>query len=172
MIDGRQFRNTIGLFATGVTVIVSGEGDNLHAMTANAVMSLSLDPMLLIVGVHKKAKLAALLQAGQGFSVNILSQEQKDLSNYFAGGWRETELPAFHFLPWSGAPRLEGCVAAVGCDLEQLLEGGDHWIAVGRVVALYQADDTNQPLLFYGGQYHELATQTEYVTPVNWDFEW
>ena len=172
MINGRQFRNTIGLFATGVAVIVSGDGDSVRAMTANAVTSLSLDPMLLVVCVHKKAHLAEMLQAGNGFSVNILRQEQKDLSNYFAGGWHEEEPPFFQFVPWQGASRLEGSLASVGCQLHQLLEGGDHWLVIGEVVALYQADDVQNPLLFYAGRYQEIALEPDYVPPVNWDFEW
>ena len=173
MINGRNFRNTIGLFATGVTVIVSGEGNEVRAMTANAVSSLSLDPMLLMIGVHKKARLAEMLQAGQGFTVNILCQEQKELSNYFAGGLKaEDELPQFTFIPWQGAPRLAGCLAAIGCELYELLEGGDHWIAVGKVVALYQAEDTRRPLLFYKARYRALAADADYTIPVSWDFGW
>jgi flavin reductase (DIM6/NTAB) family NADH-FMN oxidoreductase RutF len=172
MINGRDFRNTIGLFATGVTVIASGAGDELRAMTANAVTSLSLDPMLLIVGVHKKAHLAEMLLAGHGFSINILRQEQKDLSNYFAGGWQEEQPPTFRFIPWQGAPRLEGCLASIGCNLHQLLEGGDHWIAVGEVVAIYRARNVKNPLLFYQGRYKELGSGLDDAVPVNWDFGW
>ena len=172
MINGREFRNVMGLFATGVTVIVSGSGDETRAMTANAVTSLSLDPMLIIVGVHKKAHLGQLLEAGHGFSVNILRQQQKDLSNYFAGGWQGEEPPPFKFIPWPGAPRLEGCIAAIGCELHELLEGGDHWIAVGQVVALHKARSLKNPLLFYQGHYQKLDPGLDDVTPVNWDFGW
>ena len=172
MINGRDFRNTIGLFATGVTVIVSGAGDDLRAMTANAVTSLSLDPMLLIVGVHKKAHLAEMLQAGHSFSVNVLRQEQKHLSNYFAGGWSEEAPPPFRFVSWQGAPRLEGSLASIGCDLYELLEGGDHWIAVGEVVALYKARNIKNPLIFYQGRYKELDPGLDDAIPVNWDFGW
>ncbi|MCB8945083.1 MAG: flavin reductase [Ardenticatenaceae bacterium] len=173
MINGRDFRNTIGLFATGVTVIVSGDGEEARAMTANAVSSLSMEPMLLMVGVHKKARLAERLQAGHGFSVNILRQEQKDLSNYFAGGWTsDAEPPEFRFVPAPGAPRLDGCLAAIGCKLHELLEGGDHWIAVGEVVDLYRSEETRRPLLFYKGRYRALATDADYTIPVSWDFGW
>jgi flavin reductase (DIM6/NTAB) family NADH-FMN oxidoreductase RutF len=172
MINGRDFRNTIGLFATGVTVIASGTDDDLRAMTANAVTSLSLEPLLLVVAVHKKARLAQMLQAGYGFSVNILRQEQKDLSNYFAGGWQKEKPPPFRFVPWQGASRLEGCLASIGCNLHQLLEGGDHWIAVGEVVALYKARNVKNPLIFYQGRYKELDAGLDDAIPVNWDFGW
>ncbi|MFQ5421655.1 MAG: flavin reductase family protein, partial [Anaerolineae bacterium] len=127
MIDPREFRRTIGLFGTGVTVLASGEGDELRAMTANAVTSLSLEPMLLIACIHKKARIVANLNKGWGFSVNILRQEQQPLSNYFAGAWHEDEPPHFDFVPMDGGPRLVGCSASIGCRLNELLPGGDHW---------------------------------------------
>jgi flavin reductase (DIM6/NTAB) family NADH-FMN oxidoreductase RutF len=172
-LDSLAYRHTIGLFATGVTVVASGEGDGLRAMTANAVTSLSLDPMLLIVCVHKKASLAAKLLKEKGFSVNILRQEQQDLSNYFAGGWRdEGTPPPFEFLPWHGGPRLKGSVASLGCEHDQILEGGDHWIVIGRVIALHQGKVRKNPLLFYRGRYRRLATDPEYDIPAVWDFAW
>jgi 3-hydroxy-9,10-secoandrosta-1,3,5(10)-triene-9,17-dione monooxygenase reductase component len=113
-----------------------------------------------------------MLLAGHGFSVNNLRQEQKDLSNNFAGGWQEEQPPTFRFIPWQAAPRLEGCLASNGCDMHKLLEGGDHWIAVGEVVAIYRARNIKNPLLFYQGRYKELASGLDDAVPVNWDFGW
>lgn len=171
-IDTLAYRHTIGLFATGVTVIASGEGADLRAMTANAVTSLSLDPMLLIVCVHKQARLAAELQKQSGFSLNILRQEQQDLSNYFAGGWKEETLPEFEFVPWHGGPRLKGCIAAIGCEHHEILEGADHWIVVGKVVALHRSDGSQNPLIFFRGRYRELAAEPGHDIPAVWDFAW
>lgn len=172
-IDELAYRHTIGLFATGVTVVACGDGDTLRAaMTANAVTSLSLDPMLLIVCVHKKARLAAQLLADEGFSVNILHQEQQDLSNYFAGGWKEDAPPHYEFVKWQGGPRLKGCAAAIGCEHYQVVEGGDHWIVIGKVVAVHRGDDSQNPLLYYQGHYRALAAEPGYEIPAIWDFQW
>lgn len=172
-LDSLAYRHTIGLFATGVTVVACGEGDELRVMTANAVTSLSLDPMLLIVCVHKKASLAAELLKEKGFSVNILREEQQDLSNFFAGGWRDGATPpAYKFLPWHGGPRLRGCLAALGCEHYQILQGGDHWIVIGKVIALHQGRKRQDPLLFYRGRYRKMASEPEYDIPAVWDFAW
>lgn len=155
-LDSRLFRSTLGLFATGVTVVATGAGDNFHAMTVNAFSSLSLDPPLVLFCPSKKAKMAELLPDTRGFSINLLRTDQQPLSNFFAGMWKEPEPPIFRFLDWEGGPRLENGLASIGCTLEHLLEGGDHWIAVGRVVALHLGAEPRRPLLFYSGKYREL----------------
>lgn len=162
----------MGLFATGVTVVATGSGEDLRAMTANAVTSLSLEPALLICCLSKKAKMTSRLQKEQGFSVNILCQEQQDLSTYFAGGWKDETRPDFEFVPWQGGPLLQGCAAAIGCELVQMLEGGDHWIVIGRVVALCEGAVPTNPLIFYRGHYHSLATKPANEIPAIWYFDW
>lgn len=156
MLDPRAFRNTIGLFATGVTVIVTQVGADIQAMTANAVSSLSLDPMLVLFCPGKKAHLAQSLEAMTGFSLNILRDDQQALSTYFAGGWKEPTAPPFRFVPGEGAPRLEGALASLQCEKLQVIDGGDHWIVIGRVVALHQGIEPRKPLLFYSGQYRSV----------------
>lgn len=161
-ITPREFRNTIGLFATGVTVIaVVHDDDELHAMTANAVTSLSLDPPLVIFCLAKRARMVDELKRANGFAINILREDQKPLSDYFAGRRRGPQPPPFRFVAWQGGPRLEGCIAAVGCQLEECVEGGDHIIVVGRVVSLYQAPEPRRPLLFFAGTYRHLDTEAE-----------
>jgi flavin reductase (DIM6/NTAB) family NADH-FMN oxidoreductase RutF len=172
LLDSRAYRKAMGLFATGVTVVASGIGENLRAMTANAVTSLSLEPALLIFCLSKKANMATQLQKEQGFSVNILGQKQQDLSIYFAGGWKDETRPDFEFIPWQGGPLLQGCAAAIGCVLYQMLEGGDHWIVIGKVVALHEGIVPANPLIFYRGHYHSLATEPEYEIPAIWYFDW
>lgn len=155
-IDPRAFRHTVGQFATGVTVIATEVDGAIRAMTANAFTSLSLDPPLVICCIGKTARIAASLRSASGFSVNILRQNQQDLSTYFSSAWKLPEPPSFTFTPWEGGPRLEGCAAALGCAVESLLEGGDHWILVGRVQALYRTEQAHTPLVFYGGRYVNL----------------
>ena len=152
-------RDTLALFATGVTVVAAQHGDHVHAMTANAVTSLSLRPALVILCVSKQAKMAAELELGSPFSINILREDQQAMSNFFAGQWLDTLPPPFHFDPWEQTPRLHGCSAALACRVDSQLEGGDHWIVVGRVRATYRATETPDPLVFYAGKYRRLAPQ-------------
>ena len=164
--DPKHYRRVMGQFPTGVTVILTQVDEEVHGMTANAVTSLSLDPLLLILCVDKKAHMAELLQQGGTFTVNILRDDQELLSRYFAGGARHGMTPpAFHFVPWQATLRLEGCLAALACEIQELLEGGDHWIVVGRVQALYEGDSPRDPLLFYGGEYHRLAAPSSPEAP-------
>jgi 3-hydroxy-9,10-secoandrosta-1,3,5(10)-triene-9,17-dione monooxygenase reductase component len=98
-----------------------------------------------------------VIHLASGFSVNILTQEQQSLSTCFAGGWKEPEPPPFSFEPWKAGPKLAGISAALGCAVETIHEGGDHFIVVGRVLALYRCEPAEQPLVFNAGRYTALA---------------
>ncbi|MCW5849625.1 MAG: flavin reductase [Anaerolineae bacterium] len=155
--DPKLYRRVMGQFATGVTVILTQVDEEIHGMTANAVTSLSLDPLLLILGVDKKAHMAEMLQRAGVFTVNILRDDQEPLSRYFAGGARRgMAKPEFHFVPWGRAPRLGGCLASLACQVDGILEGGDHWIVVGRVTDLYEGPPPHHPMIFYAGRYRQL----------------
>ena len=156
-IDARAFRQTVGQFVTGVTVIAADVDGSVRAMTANSFTSLSLDPPLVLFCVGKETKMGQLIESAAGFSVNILQQDQQHLSTYFAGGWKEETPPTFTFETWDGGPRLSGSAASLGCSIETIYEGGDHWIVIGRVIALYRAEDTGRPLVFCAGRYTALA---------------
>ena len=152
-IDSRTLRQTVGQFATGVTIIAVEAEGRVHAMTVNSFTSLSLDPPLVLFCLGKDTRTSQLVRAAEGFSVNILARGQRDLSAFFAGSWKEPVLPAFSFVPWEGGPRLEGCAAAIGCQVHALHEGGDHWIVVGRVLAAHRPDEECAPLVFHAGRY-------------------
>ena len=158
-IDPRAFRHTVGQFATGVTVIATEAGGSIQALTANSFTSLSLDPPLVLFCVGKTAHLSAHLGNTTGFSVNILAQSQRDLSTYFAGSWKQASPPPFDFISWDGVHRLDGCAAALGCAVETIYEGGDHWIVVGRVLSLYRNERACPPLVFCAGRYATLAIE-------------
>ena len=161
-IDGRAFRNVMGLFATGVTVVTTQVNGQPHAMTANAITSVSLDPLLVLACVQKKAHMAEALQQSSHFSINILSERQQNLSNYFAGYWPEdVDPPPFEFLPWATGPRLEGVIGALACNVHDFIEGGDHWIVIGQVIDLYQQESPENPLLYYTGKYGRLLNGVE-----------
>jgi flavin reductase (DIM6/NTAB) family NADH-FMN oxidoreductase RutF len=154
--DARTFRQTVGHFATGVTVIAAEVDGDVRGMTANAFSSLSLDPPLVLFCCGKSAHMSEAIRHAARFSVNMLAETQQDVSTYFAGGWKEPAPPPFSFVPWSGVHRLHGCIAAIGCHVETILEGGDHWIVVGRVIALHRGDGEQAPLLFFRGRYGRL----------------
>ena len=155
-IDVRAFRHTVGQFVTGVTVIAAEVEGSIRAMTANSFTSLSLDPPLVLYCVGKTTHMGQLVHAAPRFSVNILRQDQQNLSTYFAGGWKEPSPPPFSFVNWEGGHRLDGCPAAIGCALEGIYEGGDHWIVIGRVVTLFRSEQTFAPLVFRAGHYATL----------------
>jgi flavin reductase (DIM6/NTAB) family NADH-FMN oxidoreductase RutF len=143
-----------------VTIITTEIDGVIRALTVNSFTAVSLDPPLVLFCVGKGTKTGQIIHKATGFAVNILRREQQDLSSYFAGGWAQPSPPAFTFLPWNGGPRLDGCPAAVGCSTYAIHEGGDHWIVVGRVLALHCTACTS-PLLFHGSRYANLGTTFE-----------
>jgi flavin reductase (DIM6/NTAB) family NADH-FMN oxidoreductase RutF len=156
-VNTRLYRRTMGLFATGVTVlaITTADGEPI-GMTANSLTSVSLEPTLLLVCVQKTAHIMPRLLAADFFSLSILSEEQAALSDYFAGLSESPGSPPFEFVAWEGGARLADCVGAVGCLRHEVLEGGDHWIVLGRVCALYRTENPRNPLIFFGGSYRRL----------------
>jgi flavin reductase (DIM6/NTAB) family NADH-FMN oxidoreductase RutF len=152
-VDRRTFRQTVGQFVTGVTVIATESEGSVRAMTVNSFTSLSLDPPLVLFCVGKTTRTGQLIRSAAGFSVNVLRQEQQALSTYFAGGWDRPDPPPFSFVRWVGGPRLDRCAAALGCSIEAIHEGGDHWIVIGRVLALHCTERPCAPLVFFGGRY-------------------
>lgn len=159
-IDPRAFRQTVGQFATGVTVVTTLVDGTIRAMTVNSFTGLSLDPPMVLFCVGKATKTGQIIHAASGFAVNILRQGQQDLSTYFAGGWTRPAPPPFTFLEWRGGPRLDGCAAAIGCAIATIHEGGDHWIVTGRVLEMYRVAGA-APLIFHGGRYANLGATFE-----------
>jgi flavin reductase (DIM6/NTAB) family NADH-FMN oxidoreductase RutF len=154
--EPRRYRDTIGLFATGVAIIVGRAGDEVLAMTVNAVSSVSLDPMLVMFCPSKKTRFAERLDTLSGFSINILRHEQQALSTYFAGGWKGPVPPPFRFIPSPCALRIEGSLASIDCELEKLIDAGDHWLVIGQVIDLHSGIGPHRPLLFYQGRYRSV----------------
>lgn len=158
-LTAEEYRRTMGQFATGVTVLTTSKPDGTPmAMTANAVTSVSLDPLLLLVCVSKNAEMAPVITQANTFSLSILARAQQDLSNYFAGMWPEdTPLPEFTFKSWGIGYRLENCLGALRCRRAEVIEGGDHYIVMGEVTGLYRIEHDDDPLLYYKGRYLRTA---------------
>lgn len=155
----RQFRDVMGRFATGVTVVTTASDDVTRAMTANAVSSLSLDPLLLLVCVQHSASIHDVLIDAGVFAVNILAGDQLELSQLFAsrGEFDEPMGGVSYRSGQTGAPLLDGVLAWVDCEVHERLDGGDHSIFVGRAVDFSIARPDAPPLLFYGGGYFSLG---------------
>jgi flavin reductase (DIM6/NTAB) family NADH-FMN oxidoreductase RutF len=147
------FRRTLGMFATGVTIITTQSGEQVHGMTANAFMSVSLRPPLVLISVDKRAKMNTLLREGVKFGVNVLAEDQRELSDHFAGrpGDRSREA-RFTFI--HDTPLVEGALAHLVARAERSYWGGDHSLFLGRVE--YARYGSGTPLLFHGGQYEQL----------------
>jgi flavin reductase (DIM6/NTAB) family NADH-FMN oxidoreductase RutF len=154
--DPKSFRAALGLFATGVAVIATHIDGQDHAMTANAVSSLSLEPPLVLFCPAKRARFSQLLAQASGFSVNFLRDEQEALSTYFAGSWQEPVPPPYRFVVMNGLPRLEGCLASLMCSKRDIFEGGDHWLVTLEVLQLHRGVEPLRPLLFFGGKYRRV----------------
>jgi len=151
-----EFRNTVGSFATGVTVITTRGSDHRYGMTANAFSSVSLDPPLILVCVIRDTEGSRNISANEIFAVNVLGEPHEPISRYFAGRERPRGLDAFKDVPHreavTGAPIIDGAAAFLDCRLVATHDAGDHLIFVGEVVALGQDPDV-RPLLFHGGRY-------------------
>ncbi|MGO9996073.1 MAG: flavin reductase family protein [Steroidobacteraceae bacterium] len=152
-LQPKEFRDALGLFATGVAVIVTEVDGHVHAMTANAVSSLSLDPMLVLFCPGKKARFSELLPSATHYSINFLRDDQQALSTYFADGWKQPTPPAFRFVASGPFRRLEGALSALLCVKHQVLDGGDHWLVTARVEQAHRGIEPHRPLVFFRGQY-------------------
>jgi 3-hydroxy-9,10-secoandrosta-1,3,5(10)-triene-9,17-dione monooxygenase reductase component len=151
--DPELFREVFGRFATGVAVITSAGPAGAGGMTANALCSLSLDPLLALVCFENRARTLPIVRDAGRFAVNILSAEQEHLAGVFASKLPESEKldGVAHRMEW-GLPIIEGSLAWAACELRELIAGGDHTIGIGQVVALGLGDGA--PLLWYEGRYH------------------
>jgi flavin reductase (DIM6/NTAB) family NADH-FMN oxidoreductase RutF len=153
--DAAALRAAMSLLPTGVTVVTSGHGERTEGMTANAVMSVSLEPLLFLVSVHKEARLNPRIKEEGYYAVSILAADQEGLSRLFASPERSSGLPAVKSLGGgygtTGAPLAAGALAAIECELEQIHPGGDHELFLGRVVAVHMGDRRKSPLVFPRG---------------------
>lgn len=159
-----QFRQALGRFATGITVVTMRAHDDevsqvdtpslprTHGITVNAFMSVSLEPPLVAVSIDRKARAHATLSTASQFGISVLAQEQELISDFFAG--RPVRPPADPFEEYADFPVIKGALTQLVCSSHQALEVGDHTIFVGQVTALRTRP--GQPLLFFGGAYHGL----------------
>lgn len=151
-VDARSFRRVMGKFATGVTVITFTHEGQSTGMTANAFMSLSVDPPMVLVAVRDQARFASSIKPGDGFGISFLREEDEALSSHFGGRPQAGQKPDFRTL--NDAPVLGGALVQLAVRANAVHVGGDHLIYTADVLALEESD--GRPLLFYSGSYKQL----------------
>jgi flavin reductase (DIM6/NTAB) family NADH-FMN oxidoreductase RutF len=155
-----RFREAMGRFATGVTVITVDDRGQVRGMTANAFTSVSLDPLLVLVCVDHKAQTHAHLQARKRFGVNVLADEQRAIAEYYANPQRtyeeaEQDAGARFDRTERHTPVLQGAIAYLECRLETAQDAGDHTIFIAQVEEVRVRE--GNPLLYFGGNYCKLG---------------
>lgn len=163
-LNPADFRKAMGCFATGVTIITVDLGDGshhgVHGMTANAFASVSLEPPLVLVCVDRQASTHAHLHAKKRFGVNVLSEDQRAISEYYARADRtdtdaESVAGARFDRTHHGTPVLRGALAYLECRLRSTEEAGDHTIFIAEVEDVLVRE--GEPLVFHRGQYRKVG---------------
>jgi 3-hydroxy-9,10-secoandrosta-1,3,5(10)-triene-9,17-dione monooxygenase reductase component len=148
----QRFRAVMGHFTTGVTVVTANTAEGPIGMTANAVCSLSLEPLLLLVCFANDARTLPPIREHKRFGVNVLAAGQQELARLFASKLPEAEkFAGVQHSVHDGIPVIDGVLAWVGCTLQELIPGGDHTIGIGAVTAAEAA--TGEPLVWFRGDY-------------------
>lgn len=154
-MDSREYRNCMGRFATGVTVVTCKTDGHHHGITANSFTSVSLDPPLVLVSIDKKARAAEYLRQNP-FTVNILTAHQEDVAMHFAGRPKEQE--PFSWVEGEHSVRFDESLAFIECTPWAEYDGGDHIIFVGKVES-FEYQDTDA-LTYYSGKFSSLSSPT------------
>lgn len=167
-LDPITFRNACGAFATGVTIITTRVAGKDHGMTANAFMSISLDPPLIAVSIAKTAKMLPLIKKSNRFAVSVLASGTEDLAMHFAGRPKDDIGDPLRDL--DGLPVAREASAVFATHVDQTVDAGDHVIFIGLVDAL-ETDPEAKPLTFHKGRFGVLQEETPPMLNPNWMLE-
>ncbi len=153
MTTARRFRDAIGAFPTGVAVVTANGASGPAGLTTNAITSLSLDPVLLLVCFDNASRTLPVVRDSRRFAVNLLRAGQHDVAGTFASKRVAAEkFAAVTHTVAHGVPVLDGALAWFVCELRDVLPGGDHTIGIGEVTELWH-DEDGEPLVFFRGAY-------------------
>jgi len=154
----RRFRDVMGRFATGVTVVTTQAGGKTHGMTANGFMSVSLEPPLVVISVRCESKMISSIDQAGTYGVSVLAFEQAFLSKHFAG----RPVPGLEepFVEIDGIPMIAGAIAHIATKVVDRHVVGDHVLFVGEVTTAEHA--TGDPLIFHSGSYHAASNIDEW----------
>lgn len=150
----RDLRDALGRFATGVTVVTTMTPEGPLGITANSFASVSLEPPLVLWSPARKSRRFPAFERAAHFAIHVLSEEQRELAQYFASSSNEGFGPFGYTLGVGDSPVLEECTARFECRHAAGYDGGDHLIVVGEVLRIAKADLA--PLLFHRGSFHGL----------------
>lgn len=153
--DTAGFRQALGRFATGVTIVTAAADGAVHGMTANAFTAVSLSPPLVLISVDNRARMRSLLASTGRYGISILQADQHALSSHFAG--RPIEGIEVEFEWHDGMPVIAGAIAHLVCSIRDRIEAGDHTLHIGHVDAFHRRDGV--PLVFFGSRYETLGRQ-------------
>ncbi len=152
-ISPAEFRQTLSRWPSGVTVVSMRDGDAEHGITVSAFSSLSLEPPLIGVAIARRARAHDFLERLPRFAVSVLREDQRHLSDRFAGRLVELDDPPFE--PFDELPVVRGAVAHIACTIVQRLPVGDHTLYVGQIDAAQVSDEA--PLAYHRGGYHRIS---------------
>ena len=153
-MDDRAFRNAMGKFATGVTVITTEQNGEAHGMTANAFMSVSLNPKLVLISIDQRAKMLDKINESGKFAVNILAEDQKEVSMQFAGQLKEKNEVEFDYM--SDIPVVKDALVNIVCKVYSKQVAGDHTLFLGEVIDIVLREGA--PLGFHEGKYSRIVS--------------
>ena len=158
VVSPDDFKAALGSWAAGVTVVTTSLDDLVYGITVSSFSSLSMDPLLVLVCLADSNRLPRMIEQSGRFAVSILAAGQDEVSATFAKSGRDPgkDLGAESLVMHTGAPVIAGSIAALDCELEQAVPGGDHTIMIGRVVAA-KADPSKMPLIYYRRGYRDLV---------------
>jgi flavin reductase (DIM6/NTAB) family NADH-FMN oxidoreductase RutF len=152
-MEERQFRNVMGKFATGITVVSLEYNNEIMAMTVNAFMSVSLSPRLIAISIDEKARMYDIIGEVKAFGLSFLSKDQIELSKIFAKQVKSKEKVPFTYLDC--VPVLEGALTALSCRVNNTLKAGDHVIYIAEVTEDYTITE-DEPVIYFSGKYRYL----------------
>ena len=155
MIDEKDFRQALGRFATGVTIVTVEHEGNIRGITVSAFMSLSLEPPLVAICIDKNAQAHTPLVRAERYGVSVLAADQTSISNHFAGMPNLEDDP---FTKVQDMPVIAEALATIICTVDANYDVGDHTLLVGRVTHLQWREDA-EPLLYYRGRYGDFDQQ-------------
>ena len=157
-----DFRGAVGSWAARVAVVTTRHEDLVYGLTVSSFASLSVDPLLVLVCLANTNRIPGMIRDSGRFAISMLADDQEEVSRYFASSGREPALDfegEFGTIEWhTGSPIIDGAIAHLDCELHELLPGGDHTIAVGRVLGA-AFDAGRKPLVYFRRGYRQVVLE-------------
>jgi len=156
-IDNQEFKNTLKLWASGVSIVTANSSKGEQGMTATSFASVSMDPPQILICVNETTETGAAILESKKFAVNILTAEQEQASNQFAGG--SSMIERFKNVKWHSGdldlPIFDDALASIECTLVEQVKAGTHWVIIGEI----QSTQCNEgsPLLYFNSGYRRVA---------------